>query len=45
VGTLPAGGTLERADDVTGPWFPLFGAASPYTFTPGRQAFYRVRYP
>jgi hypothetical protein len=40
------GGTLEAAPAVTGPWAPVTGATSPYTFTPTaaqRMMFARIR--
>ena len=37
-------GILQGADDVTGPWSDVSGAASPYLVTPkANEAFYRVR--
>jgi len=42
------GGTLEAATNIAGPWAPVTGAASPYTFTPAANQplmFARVRVP
>jgi hypothetical protein len=37
-------GTLQQADDVTGPYFDVPGATSPYTITPTQtRKFYRIR--
>ena len=37
-------GTLQWADDITGPWVDMTGQNSPYTFTPsGPGKFYRVK--
>jgi hypothetical protein len=41
----PAGGVLEQAPSVTGPWQPVPNATSPYTVRITHQRlFYRVRY-
>jgi hypothetical protein len=38
------GGTLEAAPSITGPWAPVTGATSPYTFTPtATMLFGRIR--
>jgi hypothetical protein len=41
----PAGWTLQRADDVLGPWNDVPGATSPYTVIPGaaQKRFFRLR--
>ena len=40
----PAGGVLETATTLAGPWSPINGATTPYTATAdGTQRFYRIR--
>ncbi|HEV2328260.1 MAG TPA: hypothetical protein VGY56_05660, partial [Verrucomicrobiae bacterium] len=40
--TWPAGGTLQSATNLAGPWADVLGATSPYTIVPtGPQVFYR----
>jgi hypothetical protein len=46
VSDQPGGGTLQWAPEITGPWAPMTGQGSPYTFWATEpQKFFRVHYP